>query len=122
LSPHEPPVDSFERATRNQPRQSDLFTFLLKRENRRVCLIAFLDDFSHFVVAGGVYASAGGTLVREVLDAAIEDAPFCSGASCTRTSGMGPITAVAASRSMMSSRGQGQLSGALGSAPRRAEM
>jgi transposase InsO family protein len=70
-SPHEPPVHYFERATPNQLWQSDLFTFLLKRENRRVYLVVFLDDHSRFVVGYGVYASAGGALVREVLEAAI---------------------------------------------------
>jgi transposase InsO family protein len=70
-SPHDPPVHSFERAKPNQLWQSDLFTFLLKRENRRVYLVAFLDDHSRFVVGYGVYASASGALVREVLEAAI---------------------------------------------------
>jgi transposase InsO family protein len=70
-SPHAPPVQQFERARPNQLWQTDLFTFLLKRENRRLYLVAFLDDHSRFVVGYGVYASAGGALVREVLEAAI---------------------------------------------------
>jgi transposase InsO family protein len=70
-TPHAPAVQHFERARPNQLWQSDLFTFLLKRENRRVYLVVFLDDHSRFVVGYGVYASAGGALVREVLEAAI---------------------------------------------------
>jgi transposase InsO family protein len=70
-SPNAPQVQHFERARPNQLWQTDLFTFLLKRENRRVYLVAFLDDHSRFVVGYGVYASAGGALVREVLEAAI---------------------------------------------------
>jgi transposase InsO family protein len=69
--PHEPAVQHFERARPNQLWQSDLFTFLLKRENRRVYLVVYLDDHSRFIVGYGVWASAGGALVREVLEAAI---------------------------------------------------
>lgn len=70
-SPHEPAVQHFERARPNQLWQTDLFTFLLKRENRRVYLVVYLDDHSRFIVGYGVWASAGGALVREVLEAAI---------------------------------------------------
>ena len=49
--PHEPVVRRFERARPNQMWQSDLFTFQLKRENRRVYVVAFLDDHSRFVAA-----------------------------------------------------------------------
>ena len=70
-SPHPPAVQHFERARPNQLWQSDLFTFLLKRDNRRVYLVIYLDDHSRFVVGYGVWASAGGALVREVLEAAI---------------------------------------------------
>jgi len=70
-APHDPPVQQFERARPNQLWQSDLFTFLLKRENRRVYVVVYLDDHSRFVVGYGVYASASGALVREVLEAAI---------------------------------------------------
>jgi transposase InsO family protein len=62
---------SFERARPNQLWQSDLFTFLLKRDNRRVYLIAYLDDHSRYVVGYGLYASCSGALVREVFEAAI---------------------------------------------------
>ncbi len=70
-SPHPPAVHHFERARPNQLWQSDLFTFLLKRENRRVYLVVYLDDHSRFIVGYGVWASAAGALVREVLEAAI---------------------------------------------------
>ena len=61
----------FERARANQMWQSDLFTFVLKRQNRRVHLVAFLDDHSRFVVGYGLHASASGALVREVFEQAI---------------------------------------------------
>jgi transposase InsO family protein len=70
-NPHPPKVQSFERARPNQLWQSDLFTFVLKRENRRVYLVIFLDDHSRFVVGYGLHATASGALVREVLGAAI---------------------------------------------------
>jgi len=61
----------FERAKPNQLWQSDLFTFLLKREGRRLYLIGFLDDHSRYMVGYGLYASSSGALVREVFEAAI---------------------------------------------------
>lgn len=61
----------FERARPNQLWQSDLFTFLLKREGRRLYLVGFLDDHSRYVVGYGLYASSSGALVREVFEAAI---------------------------------------------------
>ncbi|HEU5180990.1 MAG TPA: IS481 family transposase [Candidatus Polarisedimenticolia bacterium] len=68
---HEPVQRRFERARPNQLWQSDLFTFLLKRENRRVYLVVFLDDHSRFVVGFGVHATPSGALVREVLEAGL---------------------------------------------------
>jgi len=70
-APHEPPVRSFERAKPNQLWQTDLFTFVLKRQNRRVYLVAFLDDHSRFVVGYGLHASQSTALVLEVFRAAI---------------------------------------------------
>jgi len=69
--PHPDKVRRFERAKPNQLWQTDLFTFVLKRENRRVHLVAFLDDHSRFLVAFGLHASASGALVREVFEAGI---------------------------------------------------
>jgi transposase InsO family protein len=73
-SPHpEPRPKRFERSKPNQLWQSDLFTFLLKRESRRVYTVVFLDDHSRFVVGHGIHATPGGALVREVLEAAIRN-------------------------------------------------
>lgn len=55
--PHPDHVRRFERAKPNQLWQTDLFTFALKRQNRRVYLAAFLDDHRRFLVAYGVHAS-----------------------------------------------------------------
>lgn len=69
--PHGETMKRFERARPNQLWQTDLFTFILKRQNRRVHLFAFMDDHSRFVVGYGLYASASTALVLEVLRAAI---------------------------------------------------
>ena len=55
--PHPDHVRSFERAKPNQLWQTDLFTFVLKRQNRRVYLVAFMDDHSRFIVGYGLHAS-----------------------------------------------------------------
>ncbi len=69
--PHGQEPKRFERARANQLWQTDLFTFVLKRENRRVHLVGFLDDHSRFVVGYGLHATASGALVRETLLAAV---------------------------------------------------
>jgi transposase InsO family protein len=69
--PHPDKERRFERARPNQLWQTDLFTFVLKRQNRRLYLVAFLDDHSRFLVGYGLHASASGALVLEVLRAAI---------------------------------------------------
>lgn len=69
--PHPPQVKHFERARPNQLWQTDLFTFMLKRQNRRVYLVAFMDDHSRFIVGYGLHASQSGVLVLEVLRAAL---------------------------------------------------
>ena len=69
--PHAQEPKRFERARANQLWQTDLFTFVLKRENRRVHLVGFLDDHSRFVVGYGLHATASGALVRETLLAAV---------------------------------------------------
>jgi transposase InsO family protein len=68
---HTPPVRSFERAKPNQLWQTDLFTFMLKRQNRRVYLVAFMDDHSRFVTGYGLHATQSAALVIEVLRAAL---------------------------------------------------
>jgi hypothetical protein len=44
---------------------------MLKRQNRRVYLVAFLDDHSRFLVGYGLHASQSSALVLEVLRAAL---------------------------------------------------
>jgi transposase InsO family protein len=68
---HAEKVRRFERAKPNQLWQTDLFTFVLKRQNRRVYLVAFLDDHSRFIVSYGLHASQSTALVLEVLEAGI---------------------------------------------------
>jgi transposase InsO family protein len=69
--PHPDKVREFERATPNQLWQSDLFTFMLKRQNQRVHLVAFLDDHSRFIVSYGLHASQSAALVVETFKAGI---------------------------------------------------
>ena len=69
--PHPPKAQRFERTRPNELWQTDLFSFLLKRQRQRVHLVAYLDDFSRFVVGFGLHASAAGALVREVLEQSI---------------------------------------------------
>ena len=69
--PHPDKVRRFERAKANQLWQTDLFTFVLKRQNRRVHLVAFMDDHSRFIVGYGLHASQSTALVMEVVRAAI---------------------------------------------------
>jgi hypothetical protein len=51
--------------------QTDIFTFMLKRQNRRVYLVAFMDDHSRFIVGYGLHATASSALVLEVFRSAI---------------------------------------------------
>lgn len=70
-TPHPDKVRFFERAKPNQLWQTDLFTFVLKRQNRRVYLVAFMDDHSRFIAGYGLHASQSTALVLEVLRAAL---------------------------------------------------
>jgi transposase InsO family protein len=69
--PHPDKVRQFERAAPNQLWQTDLFTFVLKRQNRRVYLVAFMDDNSRFITGYGLHASQSTAMVLEVVRAAI---------------------------------------------------
>jgi transposase InsO family protein len=69
--PHPDKVRNFERARPNQLWQTDLFTFILKRQNRRVYLVAFMDDHSRFITSYGLHASQSAALVLEVLRAGL---------------------------------------------------
>jgi transposase len=73
--PHPDKVRHFERAHPNQLWQTDLFTFILKRQNRRVYLVAFMDDHSRFIVSYGLHASQSTALVLEVLRAGLASYP-----------------------------------------------
>ena len=69
--PHKDHVRRYERARPNQMWQTDLFTFQLKRQNRRLYLFGFMDDHSRYLVGYGLYASSTAPLVIEVLRAAV---------------------------------------------------
>jgi transposase InsO family protein len=69
--PHPDKQRQFERATPNQLWQTDLFTFVLKRQNRRVYMVAFMDDHSRFITGYGIHASQSAALVLEVVRTAI---------------------------------------------------
>ena len=70
-NPHPQRETRFERAKANSLLQTDLFTFILKRQNRRVYLVAFMDDHSRFIVGYGLHASQSSALVIEVLRASL---------------------------------------------------
>ena len=70
-APHPDKVRFFERARPNQLWQTDLFTFILKRQNRRVYLVAFMDDHSRFIVGYALHASCTAPLVIEAFKAAV---------------------------------------------------
>lgn len=63
--PHPDKVRRFERAKPNQLWQTELFTFVLKRKNRRLFLAAFMDDHSRYLVGYGLHASVSTALVLE---------------------------------------------------------
>lgn len=69
--PHPDKPRHFERAKPNELWQTDLFTFMLKRQNRRVHLVGFMDDHSRFLVGYGLHGSQSAALVIEVLRASI---------------------------------------------------
>jgi transposase InsO family protein len=73
-SPHPDKVRSFERAAPNELWQTDLFTFILKRQNRRVYLVAFMDDHSRYIVGYALHASCTSPLVIEAFRAAVAGA------------------------------------------------
>ena len=70
-TPHRDHKRRFERERANELWQSDLFTFILKRQNQRVHLVAFVDDYSRFVVSFGLHASQSTALVMEIFRAGI---------------------------------------------------
>lgn len=68
---HAPQSKPFEKPCPSDLWQTDLFTFILKRQNQRVYLVAFMDDHSRFIVSYGLHASQSGALVLETLRAGI---------------------------------------------------
>lgn len=69
--PHPDKKRRFERARPGQLWQTDLFTFTMKRQNRRVHLVAFMDDHSRFITGYGVHGSASTDMVIEALVSAV---------------------------------------------------
>jgi len=68
---HPDRVRRFERARPNQMWQSDLFTFTLPPQSRRVYVVAFLDDRSRFITGHGVSAASSAAFVRDVFRTAV---------------------------------------------------
>jgi transposase InsO family protein len=69
--PHPDKPRRFERAKPNQLWQSDMFTFVLKRQGQRVHLAAFMDDHSRFITAFGLASRANTAFVLEVVSSGI---------------------------------------------------
>src|SRR5262249_4631681 len=69
--PHPDHPRRFERARPNQLWQTDLFTFVLNRQNRRVHLVDFMVDHSRFLDGYRLHASQSAPLVLEVFRAAL---------------------------------------------------
>jgi len=61
----------FERARSNELWQTDLFSFMLKRQNRRVHLVAFMDDYSRFITGFGLHSTSSSAMVIETFRSAI---------------------------------------------------
>jgi transposase InsO family protein len=68
----EHPARRFERAAPNQLWQSDIFTFLLRRQER-VYLTAFMDDHSRFIVSYALAHHQRSPLVLEALSRGIAE-------------------------------------------------
>ena len=71
--PNPPKPRRYERARPNQLWQTDLFSFLLKRQRRRVHLVAYMDDCSRFIVGLGLFGTSAGANVREIFEASISN-------------------------------------------------
>ena len=70
-NPHPDKPRRFERERSNQMWQTDIFTFTLKRQNRRVHLVAFMDDHSRFITGYALRGMASSEMVMEALRAAV---------------------------------------------------
>lgn len=69
--PHGQTPQRFERARPNQLWQTDIFQFVLKKQNRRVYLLGYMDDHSRYVVSFGLHTSSTAAIALEVLTAGI---------------------------------------------------
>jgi len=65
--PKSKPPRRFERARPGQMWQSDITSFVLRRQGRRVYLTVFLDDHSRYVVAWGLESQQRTSLVSDAL-------------------------------------------------------
>jgi transposase InsO family protein len=61
----------FERSRPNELWQTDIFQFTLKRQNRRVYLCVYMDDYSRYIVSYALGASQSNALVLEGLRSGI---------------------------------------------------
>jgi transposase InsO family protein len=71
--PHPDRVRRFERENPNQMWQTDIFTFMLKRQNRRVYLVGFMDDHSRFMVGYSLDPGANTKMVINTLRTGISN-------------------------------------------------
>ncbi|HUT76461.1 MAG TPA: DDE-type integrase/transposase/recombinase [Polyangia bacterium] len=68
---HRDQVRRFERARPNQLWQTDVFTFVMKRQGKRLYLVAFLDDHSRYVTSYGLHPTMSAALVLETFQAGV---------------------------------------------------
>jgi len=68
---HQDQPRRFERARPNQLWQTDVFTFAMKRQARRLYLVSFLDDHSRYLVGYGLHSTMSTALVLETFLAAV---------------------------------------------------
>ncbi|MCP3883460.1 MAG: DDE-type integrase/transposase/recombinase [Sulfitobacter sp.] len=61
----------FERARPNQLWQTDIFQFVLKKQNRKVYLIGYMDDHSRYLVSFGLHTNCTSAIALEVLTTGI---------------------------------------------------
>ena len=71
VSRHPDKPRRFERARPQEMYQVDIFTFMLKRQNYRVHLVAYMDDCSRYIVSYGLTTKATSAWAQEVLGEAI---------------------------------------------------
>jgi len=60
-------IQRFERSSANQLWQSDITSFVLTRHSQRVYLVAFLDDYSRYIVGWGLHFQQKSEMVVEAL-------------------------------------------------------